>query len=89
MSIPLDKCQYRDHEIEPHSGLIYRDPKHGIIEDIRICRPCYREHILRFYSGSKIAEHLREQVTDEQYGEQQHADDIDQQALYSDLRRGW
>ena len=88
MSIALDKCQYRDHEIDPHSGYIYSDPKNGIVEDIRICRPCYREHILRFYSGSKIAEHLREQVTDEQYGEQQHADDMDQQAMYNDLARG-
>ena len=28
-------------------------------------------------------------MSDESYGEQQHADDMDQQALYSDLRRGW
>ena len=35
-----------------------------------------------------IARHI-EAIDAEAYGEQQHADDMDQQAMYSDLRRGW
>ena len=39
-----------------------------------------------FISGYQF--HKNVSMTDEQYGEQQHADDMDQQQSYSELRRG-
>ena len=79
-------CQYKNHEMKKYSGCNYRDPKNGIEKDIRICDDCYCEHILKYYPESRMAKHLRKEMESE--GEQQHADDMDQQAMYNDLARG-
>ena len=53
------------------------------------CEGCPSEGGLRCFYCPEVQGEEEKPMTDEQYGEQMHADDMDQQALYSDLRRGW
>ena len=57
--LPLSTCQYSDHPMKPHSGYVYADHDHGIPE-IRICKPCYAAHLLKYYPDSRVADHIRQ-----------------------------
>lgn len=79
-------CQYKNHQMPLNTCYIYRDVPNGIDEDIRICPDCFREHILKYYPDGKLAEHLRNEIEEEEH--QKHLDWIDEQQSYNELRRG-
>lgn len=58
--LPRSICGYKNHSMKEGSGFHYWDDDNGLPKrGIKICRPCYAEHILKYYSDSKIAEYIR------------------------------
>lgn len=49
-----DYCGLGKHLIVESQIYVYRDEKNGIVNDVRVCKPCYLRHLFKYYPNSDL-----------------------------------